>query len=72
MALSQQVEESLRDAEGNLRNALAFAARNEKPFISKVIADMISNIDNLITMDGILDKIDESLRKKGSNSNPFE
>lgn len=72
MALSQQVEESLRDAEGNLRNALAFAARNEKPFISKVIADMISNIDNLITMDGLLDKIDESLRKKGSNSNPFE
>lgn len=72
MALSQQVEESLRDAESNLRNALAFAARNEKPFISKVIADMVSSIDNLITMDGLLDKIDESFKKGGSKRNPFE
>lgn len=72
MALSQQVEESLRDAESNLRNALAFAARNEKPFISKVIADMISSIDNLIAMDGLLDKIDDSFKKGGSKRNPFE
>ena len=35
MALSEQVELSLRDAQENLRNALSFSARSEKPFISK-------------------------------------
>ena len=35
MALSEQVEDSMREAESNLRNALSFAARTEKPFISK-------------------------------------
>lgn len=72
MALSKQVEESLRDAESNLRNALAFSARNEKPFVSKVVADMISTIDNLITMDSLFDKIDESFKKGGFKGNPFE
>lgn len=58
MALSKQVEESLKEAESNLRNALAFSARNEKPFVSKVISDMILNIDNLIKTNEILDKIE--------------
>ena len=34
MALSDSVNESLNDATSSLRNALAFAARNEKPFVS--------------------------------------
>ena len=48
MALSEQVEISLREAQENLRNALSFSARSEKPYISKHIADMLANIDNLI------------------------
>jgi len=43
MALSESVENSLREAEASLRNALAFAARQEKPFIAKNIADMDAN-----------------------------
>jgi len=48
MALSQQVEYSLRESQESLRNALSFAARSEKPYVSKHIADMLANIDNLI------------------------
>ncbi len=55
MALSETVEESLRDAQSDLRNALAFAARSEKPYISKHIADMLSNIDNLCAVTELLD-----------------
>ena len=33
MSLSKSVEDSLRDAESNLRNALAFAARQELSLI---------------------------------------
>ena len=58
MALSEQVEDSMREAEGHLRNALSFAARTEKPFIAKHISEMIHLIDELIHADAFFDKID--------------
>tara|TARA_B100000287_G_C20649498_1_gene786331 strand:+ start:328 stop:525 length:198 start_codon:yes stop_codon:yes gene_type:complete len=61
MSLSKQVEESLLEAQENLRNALAFSARSEKPYISKHIADMMSNIDNLIHVVPILEKIEDGI-----------
>jgi len=65
VALSESVENSLREAESSLRNALAFAARQEKPFIGKHIADMIMQIDNLISADALIDKIES--RKPGDS-----
>ena len=65
MALSKSVEESLREAESSLRNALAFAARQEKPFIGKHIADMIMHIDTLISAAALIDKIEH--RKEGDS-----
>ena len=65
MALSESVEASLREAEASLRNALAYAARQEKPFIAKNIADMILQIDNLISADALIDKIEN--RKDGDS-----
>jgi hypothetical protein len=41
MALSQQVEESLDEAQAALRNALAYAARNERPMVNQGIADLM-------------------------------
>jgi hypothetical protein len=65
MALSESVETSLKEAESSLRNALAYAARQEKPFIAKHIADMIMQIDNLISADALIDKIES--RKDGDS-----
>jgi len=65
MALSESVESSLREAEAALRNALAYAARQEKPFIAKNIADMVMQIDNLISADALIDKIEN--RKDGDS-----
>ena len=59
MALATQVEESLREAESNLRNALAFAARSERPVVVTVIADLIHRIDGVISTNELLDKLDE-------------
>jgi len=42
MALSESVETSLKEAESSLRNALAYAARQERPMVCSVIADLIS------------------------------
>ena len=58
MALSQQVENSLRESQECLRNALAYSARNEKPYISKHIADMLMTIDSLIDMQTMIDTIE--------------
>ena len=61
MALSQQVESSLLEAQQNLRNALSFAARTEKPYIAKHIADMMSSIDNIIHVVPLLEQVEEGL-----------
>ena len=65
MALSEAVKLSLRDAQEDLRNALATAARTEKPFVSKHIADMLAQIDNIIDASDVIDKIQN--RKDGDN-----
>jgi hypothetical protein len=65
MGLSQQVEYSLREAQEALRNALSFAARTEKPYVSKHIADMLSNIENLVDAIDIVEKLEN--RKDGDS-----
>lgn len=67
MALSESVETSLREAESALRNALAYAARQEKPFVGKHIAEMIMEIDNLIAADQLIDKLEQ--RMNGDEDN---
>ena len=58
MALSEQVESSLREAQESLRNALAFAARTEKPYINMHIGKMMHSIDNLKDVHEILEKVE--------------
>ena len=58
MALSKQVEDSLRASQEYLRDALSFSARTERPYISKHIADMLAQIDNLCDIVPLLDKLD--------------
>ena len=54
MTLSKQVESSLDEAVASLRNALSFAARNEEPYISKHIADVMFQIENLKNVSNVL------------------
>ena len=65
MALGTQVEESLKEAEASLRNALAFAARTERPMVCSVISDLISRIESVISTDSLLDKLES--RRPGSS-----
>ena len=64
MTLSKQVESSLDEAVASLRNALSFAARTEEPYISKHIADIMFQIENLKNVSNVLaisDKIMKDL-----------
>ncbi len=64
MALSKSVEESLQEAEASLRNALAFAARQEKPFVASVLSEMIYKIDSLIKTDALIDRFEDYMGKE--------
>ena len=66
MALSQTVEQSLKEAEASLRNALSFAARTERPMVTSVVADLINRIDTLIKTHELLDKLED--RQDGKQS----
>ena len=65
MALGTQVEESLKEAEANLRNALAFSARQERPMVCSVIAELICRIEGVMSTNSLLDKLES--RKPGSS-----
>jgi len=61
MALTKSVEESLNEASAHLRNALAFAARNERPVICNQIAKVLSDIDGIGSMETIFDTLEEKI-----------
>jgi len=70
MTLSTQVQDSLDEAQGCLRNALSFAARTEEAYISKHIADLMHSIDNIkhvTNLMAISDKVMKDLNLEEEN-----
>ncbi|AHB80763.1 hypothetical protein S-MbCM25_128 [Synechococcus phage S-MbCM25] len=63
MALSNSVEESLKEASTNLRNALAYAARQERPVVCTQIAKILSDIESIGSMDELLDSLTDLSNK---------
>jgi hypothetical protein len=70
MALSQSVENSLKEASSSLRNALAFAARQERSHTCQHIAKVLNDIDLIQRTDEMFDTLDSIKDGKGG-SNPF-
>ena len=64
MAISQPVLEPLREAERNLREALAASARVEKPHVPAIISEMIVSINTLIDMTNIIEEISDQMPKR--------
>ena len=62
--LTQQVEDSLRAAQEHLRDALAFAARGEKPYVAKHIANFLADVDNLIDAQDLIENMREYMDDK--------
>jgi len=71
MTLSQSVEESLKEAEQSLRNALSYAARQERPMVCSVIADLINRIESVMTTDSLLDKLENRMNGGSGRWGPF-
>ena len=62
--LTRQVEDSLRAAQEHLRDALAFAARGEKPYVAKHIANFLADVDNLIDAQDLIENMREYMDDK--------
>ena len=71
MALSEQVKVSLRDAQADLRNALAFSARNEKPYVSKHIGDVLMLVENIIDAAHLVGKLENRKTGDSGTFGPF-
>lgn len=72
--LSPKVKESLEDAQSHLRNALAHAARTEKPSINKQIAEIMNAVECLMKVEEMSDRIEsmmEKMNKEGGGNHFF-
>ena len=59
MKVSKEVEDSVKEAITILRNALAFSARTEEPYVAKHIADKIMDLDMLIQVNNLISHLEE-------------
>jgi hypothetical protein len=57
MALSNSVQESLDEATASLRNALAYAARQERPVVCTQISKLLTEIESIGSFDDLLDSL---------------
>jgi hypothetical protein len=62
MALSESVETSLKEAEQSLRNALAYAARQERPVVCTTISKVIQEIETLQSFDSLMDNVENRIQ----------
>jgi hypothetical protein len=71
MALSDKVEDKMKEAEGILRDAIYWAAKNEKPAVINAISRIILEIDTLIKIDKFQDKLEEAMKNRNNNDPGF-
>ena len=71
MALSKSVEENLKEAEGYLRNALHWSAKNERPVVCTTISKVIQEIETLQSFDSLMDKLENRMKGDSGDFGTF-
>lgn len=69
MALSPSVQDALDEAQSHLRNALAYAARNERPLVCQSISKIMLELDSIEKYDQLFDSLENN--EGSSGDNPF-
>ena len=68
MSLSNQVKESVNQASGILREALAFAARTEHPITITTISDILCRLESLEQVDDLMQQF---AKRDDEKTNPY-
>ena len=71
MALSESVSKNLKEAEASLRNALAYAARQERPVVCTTISKVIQEIETLQSFDTLMDKLESRIQGDSGDFGSF-
>ena len=56
------MQENIKEAEGYLRNALHWAAKNERPVVCTTISKVIQEIETLQSFDSLMDKLESRIQ----------
>ena len=64
MALSQQTQDHLLEAEGSLRAAVRCAATNEKPIEITQLSQLLKDIERVREFEKLQDIVDAEIEKK--------
>ena len=66
MALSQQTQDHLLEAEGSLRSAVRCAATNEKPMVITQLSQLLMDIERVREFEKLQDIVDAEIGKRES------
>ena len=64
MALSQQTQDHLLEAEGSLRAAVRCAATNEKPIVVTQLSQLLMDIERVREFEKLQDIVDSHMENK--------
>ena len=64
MALSQQTQDHLLEAEGSLRAAVRCAATNEKPIVVTQLSQLLMDIERVREFEKLQDIVDAEIQRK--------
>ena len=68
MALSQQTQDHLLEAEGSLRAAVRCAATNEKPIVVTQLSQLLMDIERVREFEKLQDIVDSHIEQKKRES----
>ena len=64
MALSQQTQDHLLEAEGSLRAAVRCAATNEKPIVVTQLSQLLMDVERVREFEKLQDIVDSHMENK--------
>lgn len=63
MSLSQSVDDFITEAKGNIRSAIAAAARNERPIVIQQLSEVLRSLDSINKIEKATDSLETVLDK---------
>lgn len=78
MSLSDNVSDFIDEAKGNIRSAIAAAARNERAIVIQQLSEVLRSLDSINKMEkatddleSLMDKIQTKMKKEGGDGFTF-
>jgi ubiquinone biosynthesis protein UbiJ len=78
MSLSNNVNDFIDEAKGNIRSAIAAAARNERPIVIQQLSEVLRCLDSINKMEqatddleSLMNKLQSKMKRNGGDGEGF-